>query len=224
MNMLWGKASSDISTRISYISILAANLFTQIIIFNAGSAPRLRIPSFARRQSPNRYGENKVHRTDMMHSFIQHGMTPGEAERGGPLQLVAGSDTTATALRAALLFVATSPVVLARMRTEMANAGISPHRDTKSLLPTPRLASSRTSLPSLERCCACTFRLSAHWRSRQARKAIPCQTEGVSLPEPRFRSAPGRFLGTQRFTAWMRIASGRRGDWRSVRKARRGAE
>ena len=70
----------------------------------------------------------------MMHSFIQHGMTPGEAERGGLLQLVAGSDTTATALRAAVLFVATSPVVLARMRIEMANAGISPHRDTKTII------------------------------------------------------------------------------------------
>lgn len=70
----------------------------------------------------------------MMDSFIQHGMTPGEAERGGLLQLVAGSDTTATALRAAVLFVATSPVVLARMRTEMAEAGILPHRDTKTII------------------------------------------------------------------------------------------
>ncbi len=70
----------------------------------------------------------------MLNSFIQHGMTPGEAERGGLLQLVAGSDTTATALRAAVLFVATSPVVLARMRAEMAAAGISPHRDTNTII------------------------------------------------------------------------------------------
>ena len=49
-------------------------------------------------------------------------MTPGEAERGGLLQLVAGSDTTATALRAAVLFVATSPPVVARLRSEMAAA------------------------------------------------------------------------------------------------------
>ena len=132
--MSWGKASFDISTRFSCTIIIATKFLSQITTFNAESAPRLRISSFARRQSSNRYGENKVHRTDMMHSFIQHGMTPGEAERGGLLQLVAGSDTTATALRAAVLFVATSPVVLARMRIEMANAGISPQRDTKTII------------------------------------------------------------------------------------------
>ena len=70
----------------------------------------------------------------MLNSFIQHGMTPGEAERGGLLQLVAGSDTTATALRAAVLYVCTSPVVLARMRSEMAAAGISPNRDTNTIV------------------------------------------------------------------------------------------
>ncbi len=91
-------------------------------------------PSFARRQASNRFGEKAVHRTDMMNSFIQHGMTPDEAERGGLLQLVAGSDTTATALRAAVLFLATSPVVVARMRSEMAAAGIPPHRDTNTII------------------------------------------------------------------------------------------
>ena len=70
----------------------------------------------------------------MLDSFITHGMTPGEAERGGLLQLVAGSDTTATALRAAVLFVATSPVTIARLRSEMSAAGISPDRDTSTII------------------------------------------------------------------------------------------
>ncbi|CAD6565532.1 MAG: hypothetical protein ASARMPRED_007312 [Alectoria sarmentosa] len=92
------------------------------------------VMGFARHQASKRFGEKAVRRTDMIDSFIQHGMSPGEAERGGLLQLVAGSDTTATALRAAVLFVATSPVVLARIRTEMAAAGILPHRDTKTII------------------------------------------------------------------------------------------
>ena len=70
----------------------------------------------------------------MLNSFITHGMDPGEAERGGLLQLVAGSDTTATALRAAVLFVATSPVTIARLRSDMSAAGISPHRDTDTVI------------------------------------------------------------------------------------------
>ena len=67
-----------------------------------------------------------------MDSFIKHGMTPGEAERGGLLQLVAGSDTTATALRAALLFVATSPPTIARLRRDMSAAGVTPAGTSRS--------------------------------------------------------------------------------------------
>ncbi|KAL8991443.1 MAG: hypothetical protein Q9177_000155 [Variospora cf. flavescens] len=92
------------------------------------------VMGFARRQAGTRYGEKAVHRNDMLNSFIEHGMTPDEAERGGLLQLVAGSDTTATALRAAVLFVATSPPTVARLRYEMEAAGIPANRDTQTII------------------------------------------------------------------------------------------
>ena len=69
----------------------------------------------------------------MLQSFLKHGMTPGEAERASVLQLVAGSDTVATAIRAAVLFIATSPPVLARLRADLAAAGITADRSTSSI-------------------------------------------------------------------------------------------
>jgi hypothetical protein len=42
---------------------------------------------FARRCAKERFGPNKVVRRDMLGAFLRHGMDPGEAERGGLLQL-----------------------------------------------------------------------------------------------------------------------------------------
>jgi hypothetical protein len=43
--------------------------------------------SFARRRAKERFGPNKIVRRDMLGAFLRHGMDPGEAERGGLLQL-----------------------------------------------------------------------------------------------------------------------------------------
>ena len=46
----------------------------------------------------------------------------------------AGSETVATALRAAVLYIASNPLVVDRMRTEMEIAGISRDRPTKTII------------------------------------------------------------------------------------------
>ncbi|KAJ8071476.1 hypothetical protein OCU04_001796 [Sclerotinia nivalis] len=56
-----------------------------------------------------RFGESKKIRNDMLGSFIAHGLTQEEANSETLLQVIAGTDTTATAIRAMLLYITTSP-------------------------------------------------------------------------------------------------------------------
>jgi len=71
-----------------------------------------------------RYAPEAKPQRDMVGSFIAHGLTFEEAESEILLQILAGSDTTATAIRTTLLYVMTSPRVLAALRAEMADKGV----------------------------------------------------------------------------------------------------
>ncbi|EON62757.1 hypothetical protein W97_01982 [Coniosporium apollinis CBS 100218] len=59
---------------------------------------------------------------DMLGSFIRHGLTREEAESESVLQILAGSDTTATGIRTTMLFLITNPSVLAKLRSEIDSA------------------------------------------------------------------------------------------------------
>ncbi|KAL3468474.1 cytochrome P450 [Aspergillus heterothallicus] len=69
-----------------------------------------------------RYGPDKTIRRDMLGSFVTHGLTQEEAEQETVLQIFAGSDTTATTIRTAALFLITNPTVLLKLQTELDNA------------------------------------------------------------------------------------------------------
>ncbi|TGO46521.1 hypothetical protein BCON_0320g00090 [Botryotinia convoluta] len=56
-----------------------------------------------------RFGESKEVQNDMLGSFIAHGLTQEEANPETLLQVIAGTDTTAMAIRAMLLHITTSP-------------------------------------------------------------------------------------------------------------------
>ena len=56
-----------------------------------------------------RLASENPHRKDMLGSFLAHGLTREEAEGETLTQVIAGSDTTATAIRTTLLYVVTSP-------------------------------------------------------------------------------------------------------------------
>ena len=66
---------------------------------------------------------------DMLNSFIHHGLTQLEAESESLLQILAGSDSTATTIRMTLLYILTNPPVYLRLRheidTAITNGGIS---------------------------------------------------------------------------------------------------
>lgn len=58
----------------------------------------------------------------MLDSFIKHGLTQLEAESESLLQILAGSDLTATAIRMSVLCLLTNPPVYAKLRNEVDNA------------------------------------------------------------------------------------------------------
>ncbi|KAH6838567.1 cytochrome P450 [Chaetomium sp. MPI-CAGE-AT-0009] len=70
-----------------------------------------------------RYGEKPVVKRDMLGSFVAHGLTKEEAEGETVVQIIAGSDTSATAIRSTLLFIITNPLVYRRLQAEI-DAGI----------------------------------------------------------------------------------------------------
>lgn len=92
------------------------------------------VMGFARKHARKRYGPDKVEKNDMLGVFVRQGMSQSEAERTGILQLVAGSDTVATSLRAAILYIASDASIVQRIRSELATAGVSPLRPTSDIL------------------------------------------------------------------------------------------
>jgi cytochrome P450 len=58
-------------------------------------------------------------RSDMLASFVRHGMTKDEVFTETMLQILAGSDTTATAIRSTMLYVITHPRVYFRLQAEV---------------------------------------------------------------------------------------------------------
>ncbi|OAA53198.1 Cytochrome P450 [Cordyceps fumosorosea ARSEF 2679] len=61
-------------------------------------------------------------RSDMLASFIRHGLAGHELRTEALEQIIAGSDTTATAIRATLLYVMTNPRVCRKLQEEADDA------------------------------------------------------------------------------------------------------
>lgn len=81
-----------------------------------------RVMAIAKKVTAERFGpEPKVQR-DMLGSFIARGMGQSEAESEILMQILAGSDTTATAVRATLLNIISNPRVLEALRREIDQA------------------------------------------------------------------------------------------------------
>lgn len=113
-----------------------------------------RVMGFAAERVRERFGSKPVVRQDMLGSFISRGLTQGELESETLTQITAGSDSTASALRLALLLISTSPPILARLLAE-ARAGIDAGRITRPII---RDAEARQ-LPYLQACIKETLRL-----------------------------------------------------------------
>ncbi|KAF2634891.1 cytochrome P450 oxidoreductase [Massarina eburnea CBS 473.64] len=66
-----------------------------------------------------RFKPGAVQKKDMMGSFIKHGLSASEVEAEISISLVAGSDTTATSMRATLLAIITNPIAYSKLRAEI---------------------------------------------------------------------------------------------------------
>ena len=69
-----------------------------------------------------RFGSDPKHVEDMLGSFIRHGLTQQECEVEALLQILAGADSTATALRTTFLFILSSPAAYRKLQEEIATA------------------------------------------------------------------------------------------------------
>ncbi|RDW73551.1 hypothetical protein BP6252_07458 [Coleophoma cylindrospora] len=72
-----------------------------------------------------RFGPDKKVQRDMLGSFVAHGLSQEEAESETLLQIMAGSDTTASAIRATLLYIIMNPRVALKLRAEISSNPIS---------------------------------------------------------------------------------------------------
>ncbi|KAL5322290.1 hypothetical protein ACEPPN_010262 [Leptodophora sp. 'Broadleaf-Isolate-01'] len=93
-----------------------------------------KLMGIAKETVSTRFGPNaKEAGNDMLGSFIRHGLTKDEAESETIFQIIAGSDTTASAIRIIFLNLMSNPRILARLRAEISQSSISsPIRDAEA--------------------------------------------------------------------------------------------
>ena len=92
-----------------------------------------RIMGAAREVVTQRFQPDAKPQMDMLGSFLRHGLTREDAETEVMVQILAGSDTTAGAIRATMLHVLTNPPALARLLAEIKSADISdPIQDSEA--------------------------------------------------------------------------------------------
>ncbi|KAI3329047.1 cytochrome P450 [Xylariaceae sp. AK1471] len=69
-----------------------------------------------------RYGPDATDQMDLLGSFVRHGLTQKVCEAEGLFMFLAGSDTTANALRLTMLYIMTTPLVYRKLKDEIAAA------------------------------------------------------------------------------------------------------
>jgi len=67
----------------------------------------------------SRYAVGAKPQSDMLGSFMKHGLTQQEAESEAMVQVLGGSDSTATAIRMIMLYIITNPAVYAKCVKEI---------------------------------------------------------------------------------------------------------
>ncbi len=92
-----------------------------------------RIMGAAREVVAERFLPDAKPQMDMLGSFLRHELSREDAETEVMVQILAGSDTTAGAIRATMLHILTNPPVLAKLLAEIKGADISdPIQDSEA--------------------------------------------------------------------------------------------
>ncbi|OAR03043.1 hypothetical protein LLEC1_04273 [Akanthomyces lecanii] len=147
------------------------------------------IMGLSRQVIDDRLNESEKPRPDMLGSFLKRGLSPDEAEMEISITLVAGSDTTATALRATLLSIISTPTVYQRLSNEISTA------EAKGRISHPIRDSEAQKLPYLQAVIREGLRLFPPITQLREREA---PREGLRLPDGRHIPG-GTFVG---LNAW----------------------
>ncbi|KAH7124580.1 pisatin demethylase [Dactylonectria macrodidyma] len=81
-----------------------------------------RTMAIAKKVTAERFGPNAKVQRDMLGSFIAKGLGQSQVESEILMQILAGADTTATAVRATVLYIISNPRVVEAMRREVEQA------------------------------------------------------------------------------------------------------
>lgn len=87
--------------------------------FTARAALLTTLQSVAKRVVAERFGPSAKSHPDMLGSFIRHGLNQEEASGEALLQVVAGSDTSASTIRVVMLNILTNPAVYKKLQAEI---------------------------------------------------------------------------------------------------------
>ncbi|KAJ4175219.1 hypothetical protein NW754_005639 [Fusarium falciforme] len=101
------------------VKVLSSPIFKSLLPSEKDRLGFGRVMGIAKAITAERFGPDKKVQKDMLGSFVAHGLTQKEAESEILLQIIAGSDTTATAIRSTMLHIITSPRVYHKLRTEI---------------------------------------------------------------------------------------------------------
>ncbi|OAL19458.1 hypothetical protein AYO22_09620 [Fonsecaea multimorphosa] len=190
----------EMSTNLPFIhSILSSSLMQAL----AGPKPEDKaglgaIIGIAQKIVADRFNPNSESKNerDMLNSFIRHGLTQLEAESESLLQILAGSDSTATTIRMTFMYILTNPAVYATLRGEIDGAIQAGHIS----FPVVKNAEANTALPYLQACIKEGLRLWQPLNGMQTKLSPPdaeIVVSGVRVP-------PGTQVGLSQHTMMRR--------------------
>ncbi|KAK8040736.1 hypothetical protein PG991_000524 [Apiospora marii] len=104
--------------RILY-SPLGLRLFAPRESDKSGMGPLMKVTNDAVR---SRYDQVQEGKSDMLGSFIRHGLTQAECESEALFMFIAGSDTSASALRVTMFYIMSCPRVYQKLKAEIRTA------------------------------------------------------------------------------------------------------
>ncbi|KKZ65566.1 hypothetical protein EMCG_08591 [[Emmonsia] crescens] len=134
------------------VNVLQSRLFKAFLPSHTDVVGLGKVMGIAKEVVAERYGPKKITKPDMLGSFVAHGLSQREAEAESLVQIVAGSDTTATNLRITLLLLTTSPKIYTTLVSEIDTA------ISQTRISSPVTDAEARALPYLQACIKECFR------------------------------------------------------------------
>jgi cytochrome P450 len=110
------------------VSMMSHPMFASLLPSEKDRLGLGKVMGIMKKVCAERYGSNAKSKKDMLGSFITHGLTEEEAQAETLVQVIAGSDTTAGAIRGTMLFIMTNPRVVIALRKEIAPLNLAPRQ------------------------------------------------------------------------------------------------